>query len=259
MTARSLGSPILAWIDHTIDDTLFRVFRPAGASEQIRMIFFLHDEDESLPLRNAAVERLLEERQFIVVAPVCGPIWSLDVATKLGLPRGYFVERILPAAQKLARADQATGEATPDVPMALLGVGMGGQALLRVALDYPDRYPVIAAIEPTIDFHLHVRAGHSALCEMFGDEEPARQHTAILHVHPLNWPRRLFFCADPMNYPWFDGSDRLRMKLAASGIPFECELEATAEDIQEPYLQMMIRRAIEHCEAGLNSERLRIV
>ena len=60
---------------------------------------------------------------------------------------------------------------------------------------------------------------------MYGDEESARQDTAILHVHPLHYPRFMFFCCDPTEYPWFDGSDRLRMKMAASGIMHECDLE----------------------------------
>ena len=245
----------MPWIEQTVDDTLFRIFRPPNVAD--RLIFFLHDEDQSVPLQDPAIERLLNDRQLTAVAPVCGPIWSLDVATERGLPREYFVQRILSVAQAVALNGESSSPALA-APMALLGLGMGGQALLRVALDYPDRYPVVAAVEPVIDFHLYVRAGHPTLCEMFSEEEAARQHTAILHVHPLNWPRHLFFCADPMNYPWFDGPDRLRMKLAASGIPFECQLETTAEDSQESYFQLLAERAIEHCVAGLESERRRV-
>ena len=49
------------------------------------------------------------------------------------------------------------------------------------------------------------------------------------------------------------------MKLAASGIPFECELEISAEDADVPYFQLMAEKAISHCEHGLERERLRIV
>ena len=54
-----------------------------------------------------------------------------------------------------------------------------------------------AAIAPAIDFHLGMRHGHDwadgelfdTLWEIFDEPEQARQETAILHVHPLNWPR----------------------------------------------------------------------
>ena len=257
------------WSEQTQADTRFCVFRPARPHVHGYTIFFLHDEDESLPLRDPAIERLLDEKRLSVVAPLCGPIWSLDVQTERGLPREFLTERVLPAARQIAiaaateDAPAADKSGTQRARLALLGHGMGGQALLRIAYDYPDKYPIVAAVEPTIDFHLHVRDGHPLLCEMFADEEAARQHTAILHIHPLNWPRHHFFCADPMSYPWFDGVDRLKMKLAASGVQFECELESsaaqTAEETNPSYFQMLADKAIGHCEHGLERERLRIV
>jgi hypothetical protein len=254
-----------AWTEQTIDGTCYRLFRPSTAHQYGYTIFFLSDEDGSLPLQSTVVERLLEQERLTVVAPVCGPIWSLDVETDQGLPREFLTQRLFPAARQLAI--DATSNDTSSVAanntecakMALLGHGMGGQALLRVAYDDPDRFPVVAAVEPTIDFHLHVRHGHPQLCQMFADEESARQQTAILHIHPLHWPRHQFFCSDPMNYPWFDGVERLRMKLAASGVPFQCELETTAHTSADPFFLIMAEKAIAHCVDGLERERLRVV
>ena len=62
---------------------------------------------------------------------------------------------------------------------------------------------------------------------MYRDAEQARQDTATLHIHPLNWPRHQWFCCDPADYRWHDSADRLRMKLYSLGVPYECDLETT--------------------------------
>jgi S-formylglutathione hydrolase len=67
------------------------------------------------------------------------------------------------------------------------------------------------------------------LWESFGDVERARQDTAILHVHPLNWPRHQFFASDPADPHWHDGADRLHSKLVALGIPHTALLEPRAD------------------------------
>ena len=63
---------------------------------------------------------------------------------------------------------------------------------------------------------------------MYRDAEDARQDSALLHIHPLNWPRNQFFCCDPTDYRWHDSADRLRMKLWSLGVPFECDLDTVA-------------------------------
>ncbi len=195
----------------------------------------------------------MHELQLVVVAPNAGPIWALDVplpdATDGMTPRQSLIDKIFPAVEQLAQGTVP--------PIGLLGFGMGGQAALRLAYDYPHRFPVVAAIEPKIDFHLYVRYGHELLSGMFADDEAARQHTAILHAHPLNWPRKQFFCCDPET-DWFDGSDRLRMKLAATGIPFECDLESTCEGDSGAYATLQTAKAIQFLCRGLESERLRL-
>ena len=70
----------------------------------------------------------------------------------------------------------------------LLGIGMGGQGALRFAYKYPDHFPVVAAITPRVDYQICYH-DDPALQEMYPDPEAARQDTALLHIHPLNWPR----------------------------------------------------------------------
>ena len=102
----------------------------------------------------------------------------------------------------------------------LLGTSMGGQGALRLAYKRPSIFPVVAAISPAIDYQLRFEEGDETLPLMYRDAEQARQDTALLHIHPLNWPRHQFFCCDPNDYPWFVSAERLRMKLGSLGVPF---------------------------------------
>ena len=97
------------------------------------------------------------------------------------------------------------------------------------------------------------------LLEMYEDPEAARQETAILHIHPLNWPRSQFFCCDPTDADWFDSSDRLRMKLSSLGVPHECDLETVAGGHGFGYYNIMAPRAIQFLVDRLASEQLRVV
>jgi hypothetical protein len=94
---------------------------------------------------------------------------------------------------------------------------------------------------------------------MYPDPEAARQDTAILHVHPLNWPRHQFFCCDPDDYRWWESADRLRMKLYSLGIPHERDLETTGGGHGFDYYNRMAGRAIKFLADKLDEERRRIV
>ena len=94
---------------------------------------------------------------------------------------------------------------------------------------------------------------------MYRDAEDARQDTATLHIHPLNWPRNQFFCCDPTDYRWHESVDRLRMKLWSLGVPFECDLETIAGGHSFEYASHMAPRAIGFLAERLERERLRVV
>ena len=93
---------------------------------------------------------------------------------------------------------------------------------------------------------------------MYRDPESARQDTAILHVHPLNWPRHQFFCCDPEDERWWESADRLRMKLYSLGVPHEIDLETTGGGHGFEYYSRMAPRAIGYLAAKLDEERKRI-
>jgi S-formylglutathione hydrolase FrmB len=142
--------------------------------------------------------------------------------------------------------------------IALVGTSMGGQGALRIAFKHPQVFPVAAAISPAIDYHLRMDEGDESLASMYRDKEEARQDTATLHVHPLNWPRNIWFCCDPTDLRWHESAERLRMKLAALGIPHECDLETSGGGHGFEYYGRMAESALGFVAARLESERLRV-
>jgi S-formylglutathione hydrolase FrmB len=136
---------------------------------------------------------------------------------------------------------------------------MGGQGGLRMAFKYPQLFPVVAAISPAIDYHLRMDEDDETLPLMYADREEARQDTATLHVHPLNWPRHLWFCCDPTDARWHESADRLRMKLAALGIPFACDLETSGGGHGFEYYGRMADAAVGFIAEQLEAERRRVV
>jgi S-formylglutathione hydrolase len=128
-----------------------------------------------------------------------------------------------------------------------------------MSFKYPQLFPVVAAISPAIDYYLRMDEGDKTLPLMYADREAARQDSATLHVHPLNWPRNVWFCCDPADVRWHESADRLRMKLSALGIPFDCDLETTGGGHGFEYYNRMAGKALEFIAVRLESERLRLV
>ena len=173
--------------------------------------------------------RLVESARLPVLEPRAGRSWWLDrIVPSFAdtvTPERFVVDTIR------VEVERRFGVTPPGI--ALVGTSMGGQGALRLAYRHPAVFPVAAAIAPAIDFHLAMRDAHDrddgeyydTLWETYGDVERARQDTAILHVHPLNWPRHQFFASDPDDVHWHDGAVRLHSKLVALGIPHVALLE----------------------------------
>jgi S-formylglutathione hydrolase FrmB len=136
----------------------------------------------------------------------------------------------------------------------LLGTSMGGQGALRLAYKYPQKFPAVAAISPALDYHTRYDEDE-ILQTMYPEPEAARQETALLYIHPLNWPRHQYFCCDPTDYRWWDGADRLRMKLYSLGVPHECDLETSGGSHGFEYYNLMAERAIKFLVDGLDQVR----
>lgn len=216
------------WSTITLDGHACELHEPPGAAAG-RALVYLHDL-RGEPLREGGPLRtLIEAAELPVIAPRTGRSWWLDRI----IPS--FDARITPERFVVdsVRGEIARRFGVHPPGIALLGAGMGGQGALRIAYRHPAVFPTAAAIGPAIDFHAAMRdAGDhddgemlDTLWEAFGDVERARQETAILHVHPLNWPRQQFFASDPADRRWHDGAVRLHGKLVALGIPHTALLE----------------------------------
>jgi S-formylglutathione hydrolase FrmB len=194
-----------------------------------RALVYLHGVRERWLQDMPALTARGEEHRLPVIAPRTGRSWWLDRIVP-AFDRGVTPERFVVDAVR-GEVARRFGVAPPGI--ALVGTSMGGQGALRIAYRHPAVFPVAAAVAPAIDFHQAMReAGdrddgeyYDTLWQLFGDVERARQETAILHVHPLNWPRHQFFASDPADVHWHDGATRLHSKLVALGIPHTARLE----------------------------------
>jgi len=233
-----------------------RVFEPAQPSPHGFVVIYLHCSAGASLRGYSAFVQEFDRHGLRVVEPVTGRSWWTD---RIWLEfdaqisaETYVLERVVPYIA------ERWGSRPPQ--LALLGVSMGGQGALRMAYKYPNIFPTVAAISPAIDCQKRIDEGvDPGLAAMYRDAEDARQDTALLHIHPLNWPRNQFFCCDPTDVRWHDSAERLRMKLWSLGVPFESDLETEAGGHCFQYASHMAVRAIGFIADRLECERLRVV
>ncbi|MCA9173521.1 MAG: hypothetical protein KDB14_03460 [Planctomycetales bacterium] len=245
----------MPWTEESLNGHLLDVFEPVDPSPHNYVVVYLH---------GVHLQRLLDKQAFLdeferhglrCVAPMTQRSWWTDRICeefdKTCTAERHLLDRVLPFIET------RWGVGPPRV--ALLGTSMGGQGALRLSYKYPDRFPVTAAIAPAIDYYLRMqRGGDETLPGMYRDSEQARQDSAILHIHPLNWPRHQFFCCDPTD-SWWDSADRLKMKLDSLGIPSETDLETVAGGHGFGYYEAMAPQAVSFLAERLERERLRVL
>jgi S-formylglutathione hydrolase FrmB len=243
-----------AWSQIDLAGHICRIFEPARPSGHHYVIIYLHCIDGVSLSRFPAFFNEFERHGLYVVEPVTGQSWWTDRIWPDFDPHisveQYVTERVVPYVAERWQASPPR--------LALLGVSMGGQGALRIAYKYPNTFPTVAAVSPAIDFQKRIEEGIDPALEcMYGDAESARQDTALLHIHPLNWPRNQFFCCDPGDTRWHESVDRLRMKLWSLGVPFECDLETQAGGHSFAYASHMAPRVVGFLAERLDQERRR--
>lgn len=224
--------------------------RPPGA------ILHLRDIDDLPPSQVPAWQRACEASPLPVVSLAGGTTWWLDRVI------GRFDSRLSPEAFILGPLTGWLRERfeLPTAAVAVVGQGSGGQGALRLAYRQPAVFPVAAAVLPTIDFHRTMETGtpgSDTLWELYGDMEVARQQTAILHVHPLNWPRHQAFWSHAGELSAHDAAERLHSKLVALGIFHESELAGLVE--ANAWLASAATSAIRFAVERLERDARRIV
>jgi len=231
------------------------VYEPAVPSKHGYTVLYLHGRKAGRLESHPLVVQQFERHGLRVIEPRGGESWWVDRICQEFDPQitaeQYLMKKVVPYL-----AEQWSC-APPRI--ALMGASMGGQGVLRLAYKFPDIFPVTAALFPAIDFQKRIEEGDPVLSAMYRDAEDARQDTATLHIHPLNWPRHQWFCCDPVDYRWHESADRLRMKLFSLGVPHECDLETSAGGHTWAYEEHMAERAIGFLAEGLECERLRVV
>lgn len=225
---------------------------PSPSARRSEVVLFLHDFDAQTLRASPAFTAELARRGLRTVCPIADRSWWTTVTCPdfdaTLSPLDFVRDAVVSAIRELWQIEPPA--------IALLGIGMGGQGVLQLAYRWPRDFPVVAALAPAVDFHNWYGYGLS-LDTMFASKEAARQETATLHVHPLNWPKRQFICCDPADEYWFEGSDRLAMKLSSMGIPYERDLTTTAGGHDWRYFDKMAPLALDFITGGTTASAVR--
>ena len=198
------------------------VYVPALAEKPAGVVMFLHGYDGVTLKENPQYTQELARHNLIGFCPVGPHCWWSDVIyppfDELLSPVDFLVQHV-PAYC------QAQWQIEPP-HIAVCGFEMGGQGALQLTYRHARQFPTVVAISPKIDFESWWGHGTS-LDTLFADREAARQRTAILHLHPLNYPKHQFLLCDPTDLYCFDGVLTLASKLSSTGILFEQDFVST--------------------------------
>jgi pimeloyl-ACP methyl ester carboxylesterase len=241
------------WSEINLDGKEADIYDPRQPGPEPRVILFLHGHGQERLASNPVFTQEFERHGLRVVCPRGKRSWWLDhVCREFDdsiSPLEYLSASVVPFIEKRWLAHPPA--------IGLLGVSMGGQGVLQWAYREARRFSVVAAISPAIDFHRCWGQG-LPLDEMFPSAEEARQETAILKIHPLNWPRHQLLVCDPKDEYWFEGAERLAWKLHSSGIPFESDFQTSAGGHSWGYFNNMAPKVVQFLADALEKDSQRL-
>ncbi len=181
------------WSEAQVGGHPCHMYEPPSPSSHGYTVLYLHGVHLGELQQHATFAREFDRHGLRCVAPVTRRSWWTDRICAEFDPKvtaeRHVLDRVLPWLAE-------TYDVRPP-QIALLGTSMGGQGALRFAYKHPAIFPVVAAIAPAIDYHIRIaEGGDETLPLMYRDEEQARQDTALLHINPINWPRKHWFSCD---------------------------------------------------------------
>lgn len=230
------------------------LFEPSRRSESKYVVLFLHGHGRILLRDNATFTSELDRYALRAICPHGQRSWWADrICAEFDAeqtPLRYLHDRLLPWVA------EAWGIQPPAI--GVTGVSMGGQGALRLAYRYPQEFPVVAAISPTIDFQTYYGRG-LPLDGLYADLESARQDTVTMLLHPLNWPRHQLLVCDPADPEWIEGVERLASKLSSTGIPFERDFSTRHGGHSWEYFNHMAPQVMKFLSERLEQESRRVV
>ncbi len=207
---------------------------------------YLHGYDNRLLTESAAYTAALREHQLICYAPQGPGCWWTDTLAPTfdpALSPIAWLRGPLREALQTAHGELAT-------PLAVFGYEMGGQGALQLAYRAAREFPVVAAVAPKVDFETWYGHG-TTLDDLFPDRESARQQTATLHLHPLNYPKSQLIVCDPADVYCLDGAVTLASKLTSTGILFEQDFVTSHGGYGWHYAEALADRVAAFLVAGL--------
>ena len=241
------------WSKAEVAGQVVEVYEPPRLNDMGYTVIYLHGVHLGKLHEQTAFLQQADQHGLRIVVPITQRSWWADRICPEFHPE-ITAERYVRQHVMEFLADRYAVR-TPRV--ALLGTSMGGQGALRLSFKYPDQFPLVAAIAPAIDYQ-NVYYEYDTLPQMYSEPEAARQDTALLHVHPLNWPRNLWFACDPADLRWYESSERLKMKLYSLGIMHDCDLETSNGGHSWTYYNHMAPAAFSFLMERLERERLRL-
>lgn len=214
------------------------VFFPSQRTSD-HAIIYLHAHGEERLSEKPEFTEMFERFGYPVICPQGKQCWWLDrICTD-------FDDAVTPMNFVRCKVVEWIEENLQIVPphIALFGISMGGQGALNLAYRDARTFPIVAAISSAIDFYKAYGQGFP-LDQIFASAEEARQESATLHIHPLNWPKHQFFACDPMDKTWFAGNEILASKLSSSGIMYECDLKTSHGGHHWGYFSAIAEKAL---------------
>ena len=215
------------------------VFIPENAQPPRGVVVFLHGYDGVTLRDNPAYTEQLNHHCLAAVCPLGPGCWWSD---RIYEPFDPTLSPIAFLSKQLPEFCRSRWNLEPS-QIGLTGVEMGGQGVLQLAYRNARQLSIVVAVSPKVDFETWYGQG-TTLDEIFPNREAARQATATLHIHPLDWPKHQLLLCDPADLYCIDGVQTLASKLSSTGIPFDVDFESSHGGFGWSYANAMAPRVI---------------